>query len=275
MSSEVLACNGSMASMQAQLALLIEMQVPNSRPPHTSDITSMRNREPSQVSTCLYVYLCVCQGSCVEAEGCHQERMFAASSWEKRYEGAMHRPLTLNTSLTTNSRRLSPTPPVSPPLEDAMGARVFAEGYPTPKLLSPQLPHHSEEGSWIYDGQYAPASFAMKRAHESQGALTMSNDATRSGSMHPITMIMRQADREANSTRTPARGGGITTKYSSRSPIGRSNTWSAGEASPSASAAILDPEHAQAVAKLNDVLFGPRSPPASPTRQNRAGDGCH
>ena len=260
-----MACNGSMASMQAQLALLIEMQVPNSCPPPASaDMTSI-NRELPSVSTC-YVDLCVCPRASVEAESCPQEHTFSASSGEKRYEGAMHRPMTLHTSLAANSRMLSPPSPVPLPAEDAVGSRVFTDGHSTPKLLSPQLPHHSEEGSWIYDGPYAPASLAlMKRGQESQGAVTMPNDATRNGSMHPITMIMRQADREANGTRTPARGGGSATKYSTRSPF----------SSPPATVANFDPEHAQAVARLNEVLFGPRSPPVSPTRQSRAGEGGH
>jgi hypothetical protein len=183
---------------------------------------------------------------------------------------------------------LSPPPQTSPSTasECARVGTCDANYQSTPKLLSPQSPYLSEEGWAIYDGPatFAAAGLALdnNRGLEFKQGSRRDPDAARgpgnSVVTYPITMLMRQADRKATAASTIGkpllRGAGAT--FSTRSPHSQTspvavatNPGDAGYGPAYAQAPGLHSDQLKnaAVAKLNEVLFGPRSPPSSPLRQ--------
>lgn len=210
-------------------------------------------------------------------------RQRGTSALEAMHEGSSHRHLKLVTS-PKSDRMLSP-PQMSSPTsaEDSKGAQGADYGS-TPKLLSPQSAYLPEESWAIYDG---PVSFAPAPEHprfESTEADWPDVDIARNGvTKYPITMLLRQADRDATAA-TPSnkallRGPGAVTDatFSTRSQPGQISR-DASAASPAGDTRYeskrsqtpgsnRDEFKNAAVAKLNEVLFGPRSPSSSPLRQ--------
>ena len=206
---------------------------------------------------------------------------------DAKREDIFHRQPNQVTSPIRN-HMLSPPPQTSPSTasECARAGTGNTDYQSTPKLLSPPSPYLSEEGWAIYDGSatFAASSLAPdnNRGPEFKQGSRRDPDAARgtgnSVVKHPITMLMRQADRNvmaASTTGKPLlRGAGATfstrSPYSQTSPLAvATNPGDAGYEPAEARAPGLHSDQLKnaAVAKLNEVLFGPRSPPSSPLRQ--------
>lgn len=238
----------NMASVHQQLALLIELQAPSMRPPqHAAAVPGAGVSSPAPLSSPLHSHATPPQPVLAEyfpetapataaartGAGAGQER---GAPWAHGLTSPAHAPVSLHhASVPSSSQRLASrlmSPAATPDTVwegHELGGHVHMHTAPQvpARLHSPSSP----EGPLSRDS--SARSTLAPPSHPSA-------DTSSNGSMYPISMLMRRAEKERDRA-----------KFSHRSADGTPRV-----ASPLLHP-IRSPAAAAAVAQLDQVLFGP------------------